>query len=424
MQTLTPGSFLNLENDEKVEALKLTARRLAEHTANVVTENLNASALENLADNLWDKAKYVALDVERRRLRDSFAQNFTERFRELKPEDSKAEIPNLESLPAAGLVQNADFNRQSPALEIAECDDGENAAVPSSSLPQKSATEVEGKTDEFLGFVQSGEPSADGSVAETDASPFLPEESVQSVARPANEMTAEVSKAEKQFVSDAQTPNVDGSRVIADVLTENPPGTKSQTEVAAAGSVAKSSSQAVSADKPSAQAADGGEPFEFGKCTINLNLILLPSSAGGNGRKAIISTTSHKLPPEVELLEIGEAEDLTKIAALVQGKLERFKQTLPVKYIEQLRASKTKTAKKAANAKASTTVSAPTEPPSNQANAEKPSDRQHAQDLSGTEFEKSRVEITATKEIAVAAPAPVAAIQQSVAANNVQPSLF
>ncbi len=56
MQTLTAGSFLNLENDEKVEALKFTARRLAEYSGNVVTESLNAEALENLANSLWEKA--------------------------------------------------------------------------------------------------------------------------------------------------------------------------------------------------------------------------------------------------------------------------------------------------------------------------------------------------------------------------------
>ncbi len=61
MQTLTAGSFLNLENAESVEALKYTARRLAEHTATVATaENMQPAALENLALQLWNKAEYVA----------------------------------------------------------------------------------------------------------------------------------------------------------------------------------------------------------------------------------------------------------------------------------------------------------------------------------------------------------------------------
>ncbi len=47
MQTLTAGSFLNLENAGSVEALKFTARRLAEHTTTVIAENLTAEALKN-----------------------------------------------------------------------------------------------------------------------------------------------------------------------------------------------------------------------------------------------------------------------------------------------------------------------------------------------------------------------------------------
>jgi hypothetical protein len=71
IQTLTADSFVNFENDASVEALKLTARRLAEHTATIATaENLQPASLENLANNLWDKAEYVTRETERRRLRE------------------------------------------------------------------------------------------------------------------------------------------------------------------------------------------------------------------------------------------------------------------------------------------------------------------------------------------------------------------
>jgi hypothetical protein len=96
MQTLQAGSFLNLENAASVEALKFTARRLAEHSGSVVKENLNAQSLENLANNLWQKAEYITRETERRRLQQIFVENFSERFRQLKPESERAEVPNLE----------------------------------------------------------------------------------------------------------------------------------------------------------------------------------------------------------------------------------------------------------------------------------------------------------------------------------------
>src|SRR5437868_255485 len=86
MQTLQAGSFLNLDSDEKVEALKFSARLLAEHSGKVVKENLNQQSLESLANNLWQKAEYVTREAERRRLQQIFVENFTERFRELQPD--------------------------------------------------------------------------------------------------------------------------------------------------------------------------------------------------------------------------------------------------------------------------------------------------------------------------------------------------
>lgn len=141
----------------------------------------------------------------------------------------------------------------------------------------------------------------------------------------------------------------------------------------------------------------------------------------------IVSAASHNLPPEIEFLEIGEGEDLTEIVALVSGKLARFKQTLPAKYIEQLRASKTKTTKKPATTKPAATVAAPTKPEIAEANGAKTNGEQQTQNSSATETEKTKAEITATEENLAAQPAPVAAVPQSqqiAAANNVQPSLF
>ena len=89
MQTLTAGSFLNLENAETVEALKFTARRLAEMTTAVVTRKLDSLRHSKIWRTICGKRReYVARETERRRLNEIFAENFGERFRELKPEIS------------------------------------------------------------------------------------------------------------------------------------------------------------------------------------------------------------------------------------------------------------------------------------------------------------------------------------------------
>jgi len=411
MQTLTAGSFLNLESAEKVEALKFTARQLAEHTASVVRENLNAQSLENLANSLWEKAEYVARETERRRLHQIFVENFSERFRELKPDASVTETSVLEVSPADSTVENTNLEQQSLVPKIienggSECAMEENVSPTDSTKENTPAvTSATGEKDEFLGFVKSDEPfGEEASITEPSAT-TLREESEQSTVQVSTESVAD--KAE----SAAETPHAAKPEATVSAVTT---------------AVAKVDTTATNAVKnsPHAPAADVKEPFEFGKCTVNLNLVLLPFSTDGNVRKVIVGATSHNLPPEIDFLEITEGEDLNQIAGLVRDKLARFKQTLPVKYIEQLRASKNKSAKKPATTKATTTA-VPSQPAINKATAKKESGEQKAQITNSIETEKPQHEATVEMgNSAASTTAPTPTVQQSVAANNVQGSLF
>jgi len=424
MQTLTSGSFLKFENEQSVERLKFTARRLAEMTASVAAAgNFDDAALENLARQLWDKAAYVTLDVERRRLREIFLENFSERFRELKPKVAPAENSVSEVLLSASAIENSGLIVNAPAPEETEGRESEWATDESASSvalqPEAKATEAEAERDEFLGFVKTDEPFAAAPIAKSDeATTTAPDE-----AEPENEAVAETSKSENKSAIARDATNSENRQAAAEgeVSAKNPSDEKLPLPAPASGN----DSPATSANKNGTnQTMTAKEPFEFGKCTVNFNLVLLPSSGDAKSRKAIVSAMSHNSPPEIEFLEIGSGEDLIEIAELVRDKLARFKQTLPAKYIEQLRTSKTQSAKKLAPAKTQTAVAAPTKSAINQPNVEKTSGSPTAQFESKTENEKSRAEITATKETAEAKLASVAAVLQSVPANNVQPSLF
>lgn len=175
----------------------------------------------------------------------------------------------------------------------------------------------------------------------------------------------------------------------------------------------------------SANKNDAGaqEPFEFEKCTINLNLTLLPAEPGKGARKAIVGAMSHNLPPEIDFLDVADGGDLNEIAALIGEKLARFKQTLPVKYIEQLRASKNKSAKKGAVA-AQTTAATPQHSASDQAISEKTSGGQKTQEASDVKTVTPQARTTDDKSNAAPSTVPNQAVNQPVAANSIQGSLF
>lgn len=416
MQTLTPGSFLKLENSDSVEALKFTARRLAEHTANVVKENLQPSALAGLASNLWEKAEYVARETEQRRLREIFTENFTERFRELKPEVSLAEALISEVLSAASIVENnSPATANTPAPEIVEKSEGgmtinENA-FSASPRAATDVTEVEGKRDEFLGFVKTDEPFTTAPAAETESVATTEPEKIQTIDAPAAETSKpEEESAETQEQTKSETEKITAERKVSAEnanAEKSPPAAKAPAEIV---------SQTGNANKSNALQTGAKEPFEFGKCTINLNLTLLPSSGERASRKAIVSASSHGSPPEIEFLEIKEGEDLTEIAELVRGKLAKYKNGLPAKYIEQLRQSKTKPAKKSPTVR--TPLAVPTKTTANEPKVEKTIGVQKSEQESIVETAKPETDVPA----ASSAFAPT--VSTPIAANEIQGSLF
>lgn len=418
MQTLTAGSFLNLENASTVEALKFTARRLAEASASVVKENLQPASLENLANSLWEKAEYVARETERRRLHQIFVENFSERFRELKPETAEAQKSEPSVSSAEATIKNAESNEQSPAPVTNESGEAESATADenaSLSVSPEEAAVVEGKRDEFLGFVESGEPFGDAQATDGRAVAVA---TAPTIAQADNELAAESSKPEIQSASVGDTDD--------SLTTEISDASKTKPTADAASAEGKPTTAASIGKNDKNAQTDGKEPFEFEKCTINLNLTLLPTELGKNSRKVIVGATSHNLPPEIDFLEIADGGDLTQIADLIREKLARFRQTLPVKYIEQLRQSKAKSAKKPAPSKATTAATAaPTQPAINQANAAKESGEQKAPETKRAETEKPQSEAAAAEKNGTAfSTAPMPTVNQSSAVNSIQGSLF
>lgn len=401
MQTLQAGSFLTLENDERVEALKFTARLLAEHTEKVVKENLNAQQLENLANNLWQKAEYVTREMERRRLQEIFVENFTERFRELKPD--------FDALTA---VIADSFNGEHTPEKVEE--KREQIAALENTSPTEQISDAHAQKDEFLGLVKTDEILSESTAERREAA--ITEEIKQTVAAESEtETKTETAKAENE--SSTAEPSIpesgevsEGTKIIKDKSNLD----KAQTPV-------QNNLRTENLGTSGASSVGAKEPFEFGKCTVNLNLTLLPCTGHEASRKVIISTVSHALAPEIEYLEIEMGEDLEQIAALVKDKLSRFRGTLPVKYIEQLRAAKTKPTK--TNQTAKSTLPSPPSTEKSASGDEKTSGEQKMSSASQSRSEIKSNEQTAEKESDTAFSA--GEVPPPVAINDrVQPSLF
>lgn len=394
MQTLQAGSFLTLENNGSLEGLKFTARLLAEHTEKVIKENLNAQQLENLANSLWQKAEYVTRETQRHKLQQIFVENFTERFRELKPD--------FDTLTA---VIADSFNREHTPEKVE--DKSEQIVIRENTSPIEQTSKAHAQKDEFLGLVKNDENLCEPTAEEGEAA--MTEEIKQTAEA---ETKTEAVKTENESGT-AETTIPESSQVSEEtkISKENIKTDKVQT-------TAPNNSRTENLGTSGTAVSQEKEPFEFGKCTISLNLTLLPCSGNYASRKVIISAVSHALTPEIEYLEIEMGADLEQIAALVKDKLARFRATLPVKYIEQLRASKTKAAKTNREAKSASSTSLSTE--KSALGGEKTSGEQKIQSAAHSQSEVKSDEQTAAKtsETVSIIPPPTTTNER------VQPSLF
>lgn len=396
MQTLQAGSFLTLENDGSLEALKVTARLLAEHTEKVVKENLNAASLENLANNLWQKAEYVTRETQRRRLQQIFVENFTERFLELKPDFDTLTLAIADS-----------FNRENTPEKVE--DKSEQIIIRENTSPAKQTSKVEVQKDEFLGLVKNDEILSEPAAEEREAA--ITEEIKQTTE---DETKTETAKTENE-IGTAET-SIPESRQVSEE-TEN---IKEKSNADKVQTTAQTNLRTENLVKSETSSLGAKEPFEFGKCTISLNLTLLPCFSNEASRKVIISAVSHALTPEIEYIEIEMGEDLEQIATLVKDKLARFRGTLPVKYIEQLRASKTKTTKTSQTAKSTLSTSLSTE--KSTGNGEKTSGEQK---MSSAAHSQSEVKFDEQKTVQESETnLSVGAVPPPVATELVQQSLF
>ena len=118
--------------------------------------------------------------------------------------------------------------------------------------------------------------------------------------------------------------------------------------------------------------------------------------------------------------KITEGENLEQITTLVKDKLSRFRGTLPVKYIEQLRASKTKATKTNQMAKSASSTSLSTE--KSAGNGEKTSGEQKMSSAAHSQSEVKSDEQMAENESQ--AFSSVGAVSAPAVSERVQPNLF
>jgi hypothetical protein len=344
MQILTSGSFVNLDNQEKIDQLIFTAKAIADSA--VQTDGFQSDDENNkrLALEIWQGADYMTREHERARVQNIFVGNFLDRLREIAP----TVMATSESLKIA-------------ATEI------------SSAEPDESK-------DEFLGFVTADSESLEIGNADQilrDAESSNSDENLPPSTETAAEFQKETAEPETNYSAEILTAETSSENSIAEtpeIETAKPEIIESVEAKQEPENKAGDASQSVRSEKPAIEAISlpEKEPYRFDDCAVTTIIQLLPTEGGK--RRAVVSVRTHDFAPQISVVELEGAATPEKLAPALFAAFERYKTDLPVKVMDKMKREKT-TGKKQANSSKSnvetktiaTTAKLPVEKPTQNA---------------------------------------------------------
>ena len=333
MQILSSGSFINLENREKIEQLIFTARELA-NAASQAEGFVNAGPSNGrLGVEMWQGAEYMCRDHEEATIKNIFLSNFLERLRDsgrvtiARP--PAAEIARTEmasSPPVVSHIPPANIPIQNPPMLPAV------ETIPATETLEKMASIPESAvaTDEYLGIISSQE-SGDHAVIETRsyADECVPESELEIV-----EQAEEFLAAADDIPEVGSVESLTGEQTPSVTLD-----TSSLASASPIGSAQTGTIPLVVANRPiSAIVVPAKEPYQLENCTIKAVIQILAEERGI--RKCVISLVTHDFFPEIAVAELDAADFVNGLPSVIAPVFERYKADFPVKVADKLKKEK------------------------------------------------------------------------------------
>ena len=332
MEILNSGSFIPLDNREKIEQLIFTAQTLASEVSRSKGFQSTGQSNQQIGLDLWKGAEYMTRAHEEVTIRNIFLSKFLERLREIERETPQETSSSI--VPAEPSAEDA------RALDSAT----------SSATPTKIETEstVEAR-DEFLGVVDSEEPVEERPSYANECIPECEDEIVsmlnssgtRAVVDASGEQCPESSNA-KSKESD-KLPKIDRNDAIQNepvTEVENKIDTQVETPDVSVAADAAVTEQSVNAVILSEQ-----EPYNFDSCTVTAVIQLLPETNGL--RDCVVSVRSHDFAPQITFTDGCNESGKLDVSMPVSTALELYRNTLPVLAAEKMKKEQTATRKRA-----------------------------------------------------------------------------
>ncbi|MBX3282383.1 MAG: hypothetical protein KF756_07900 [Acidobacteria bacterium] len=335
MEILNRGSFVPLDNREKIDQLIYTARELASEVG--ISDGFRNSSRTNhqLGLEMWKGVEYVCRAHEEANIRNLFLSKFLERLREIEKE-------------MMGFQTKMASTGASPPIAAASARSPVSTPVAVQSHPAAIYTEPESSAqtaakDEYLGVVSTDDqveekrPSyADECVPEYDAEieslvdRLENEDYASDVGESRTIVAAEI--AQPEIKSPVEMPVNEKLPVPLDSTANGDSGEVLGNEVAH-----DTSNTGESASINSIVLAEN-EPYNFDSCTVTAVIQLLPETEGV--RKCVVSVKTHDFTPQVAIVDMTTQGFLSQISATLGLAFDAYRNELPARADEKMKKEK------------------------------------------------------------------------------------
>ncbi len=350
MEILNSGSFVPLDNRDKIEQLIFTARTLAAEVSRIEGFQSSGQTNQQMGLELWNGAEYMTRSHEEVTIRNIFLSKFLERLREIEREPVHRAAMATESPIPIEEANGTSHTELAPPAELAD-------ELGKSHLPK----------DEYLGVVDSEDEDEARPSYANECIPECEEEIASIMSSAGTSSVADLDTVQ----SGAQTsPEPIEERVgLGNSVAQTALEIKSDDTETDVDSVVESENAIQTSEDSSSVPEDHGsvvedhpiksvvlsdkEPYNFDSCTVTAVIQLLPEVEGI--RDCLLSVRSHDFAPQIIFSNVTGGDSRSDLSARLSDALEQYRTALPGLAAEKLKKEKAPAKKRTSKAADTTT---------------------------------------------------------------------
>lgn len=344
MDILNSGSFVPLDNKERMEQLAFTAKTLAMEVSRAEGFQNSGPSNHQLGLEMWKGAEYVCRAHEEANIKNIFLSKFLETLRGIERQSAVQPRPTQTQVIDSPTVRPPDQVHPLVTTTTVATPPGPVAlSAPSHSPDLALPQEPEEPADEYLGVVsdyneiETKRPSySDECVPECDAD-------IEVIV---DRLDAEHPEPRSNEHSDPIGTGSEQTEVVATANAspgkdepDNPPPAERNVLT----EVLEEEIHTAPRDSPEPCPIEPivlaeKEAYNFDGCTVTAVVQLLPEAEGV--RKCVVSVRTHDFTPSVAIVDVTTADVLSQISGALGLVFEQYRNELPARTAEKLKKEK------------------------------------------------------------------------------------